>query len=47
MKESVVSFEEKKQHNLGLPSFKLPARSKMYIKTNPLNINLTSSVYGY
>jgi len=24
LKDSVLSFEEKKQHNLGLPTFKLP-----------------------
>jgi len=28
MKES-VSFEEKKQHNIGLPTFKLPASTKI------------------
>jgi len=27
MKESVLSFEEK-EHNLGLPTFKLPASTK-------------------
>jgi len=31
VKESVLSFEEK-NHNIGLPTFKLPVR------TNPLNI---------
>jgi len=37
MKESVLSFDEKK-HNLGFPSFKLPAILKFFFKTNPLNI---------
>ena len=38
MKESVLSFDEKNQHNLGFPSFKLPAILKFFFKTNPLNI---------
>jgi len=28
MKETVLNFEEK-QHNLGLPTFKLPASTKL------------------
>ena len=32
-----VEFSRKKQHNLGLPTFKLPANTK-HLKTNPLNI---------
>ena len=28
MKESVLSFEEKQQHNLGLPTFKWPTSTK-------------------
>ena len=35
--ESVLSFKEK-QHNLGLPTFKLRASTKTLFKTNPLNI---------
>jgi len=38
MKESVLSFEEKTQHNLGLPTFKLPTRFYKSFKINPLNI---------
>jgi len=30
MKESVLSFEEKNPHNLGLPTFKLPASTKIF-----------------
>ena len=29
MKESVLSLKEKKQHNLGFPTFKLPASTKI------------------
>ena len=29
---------KEKQHNIGLPTFKLPASTKTYFKTNPLNI---------
>ena len=28
MEESGLNFEEKKQHNLGLPTFKLPTSTK-------------------
>ena len=42
MKESVLSFEEEKKHNFGLPTFKLPAS----FKTNPLTLFLTISVYA-
>ena len=31
IKESVLSFEEK-QHNLGLPTFKLPASTKTLLR---------------
>jgi len=31
MKESVLSFEQKK-HNLGLPTFKLPASTKSLLR---------------
>ena len=31
MKESVLSFEEK-QHNLGLPTFQLPASTKHLLR---------------
>ena len=27
MKESVLSLKEKQQHNIGVPTFKLPART--------------------
>jgi len=41
MNESVLNFEEKQQqHNLGLPTFKLPASTKKSFKTYPLNIIL-------
>ena len=39
MKESVLSFEEK-QHNLGLPTFKLPASANTILR-------LSRSVYDY
>ena len=32
MTNSVLSFEEKKQHNLGLPTFKLPASTKHLLR---------------
>jgi len=32
MKESVLSFEEKQQHNLGLPTFKLSASTKHLLR---------------
>ena len=32
MKESVLSFEEKKQHNLGLPTFKLLPSTKTLLR---------------
>ena len=32
MKESVLSFEEKTHHNLGLPTFKLPASTKNILR---------------
>ena len=32
MKESVLSFEGKKQHNLGLPTYKLPASTKNLLR---------------
>jgi len=32
MKESVLSFEEKQQHNLGLPTFNLPASTKHLLR---------------
>jgi len=33
MEESVLSFEEKQQlHNLGLPTFKLPASTKNLLR---------------
>ena len=42
MKESVLSFEE--QHNLGLPTFKLPARTKSRLRLIRKILFLTSSV---
>jgi len=32
MKESVLSFEERKKHNLVLPPFKLPASTKNLLR---------------
>jgi len=32
-----VEFERKKEHNLGLPNFKLPTSTKKGLKTYPLN----------
>ena len=32
MKESVFSFEEKKQYNLGLPTFELPTSTKHMLR---------------
>ena len=32
MKESVLSFDEKQQRNLGLPTFKLPASTKILLR---------------
>ena len=35
MEESVLNFEEKKQHNLGLPTFKLPISTKNLWRLKP------------
>jgi len=34
----VEFWKKKQQHNLGLPTFKLPASTEHLFKTNPLNI---------
>ena len=46
MKESVVSFEEKK-HNFGLPTFKLPASTTHRLRLTHYILFLTISVYDY
>ena len=39
-----VEFWKKTQHNIVLPTFKLPVKS---FKTNPLNIIFDDAVYDY
>jgi len=41
----MLSFDEKKQHNLGLPTFKLPAITKDILRLTHLILFLTISVY--
>ena len=46
MKESVLSFEEK-QHDLGLPTFKLPASDKNRLRLTCQILLLKIAVYDY
>ena len=47
VKESVLSLIEKNRHNVGFPTFKLPASTKNRLVTDPLSIILTFSVCNY
>ena len=38
---------KKQQHNLGLPTFKLPASTKTLLRLTPLILFLMVSVYDY
>jgi len=38
MKEYMFSFEEKQPHTIGLPTFKMAARTKQRSRLTPLNV---------
>ena len=42
-----AEFLKRKRHNLGLPTFKLPASTKTLLRLTRYILSLTSSVYDY